>query len=163
MSHFFKDKANRFYNKIAHEYIAKKLGFIVLLYKHSLENTQLNVYDEELSENGGIQFEKPIALNCLIQHEDQEYTGDDFLTVEQKSVFGFQREYCKDVNVYPEVGDILEWNNTFYEIDGLVENRLLHSLPPYNFAILCNTHMTERTKLGLEEVRSGDNDIVRDL
>ncbi len=85
MSQFFKDKSIRFYNKIAHEYIAKKLGFIVYLYKHSLENTPLNVYDEEYSGNGGIQFEKSIALSCLIQHEDQKYWDEEGFTENRKT------------------------------------------------------------------------------
>jgi hypothetical protein len=159
MSHFFKDKANRFYNKVAHEYIAKKLGFIVLIYKHSLENTPLNVYDEEVSKDGAIYFEKPIAANCLIQNEDQEFVDTDVvLNVGQRVTFGFQREYLKDINLVMEVGDIIEWNDTFYEVDTVVENRLIHSLPPYNFATVCVSHMTERSKLGFEEVRSGINE-----
>ena len=53
--------------------------------------------------------------------------------------------------MYPEVGDILAWENAFFEISNVVENQFLGGQPEKNYSLICNAHMTRKSKLNLVE------------
>ena len=72
-----------------------------------------------------------------------------------------------DINLVPEVGDILLFRNNFYEVDSKVENQLILGKDP-NYAIstgtvdfgnshsiILNTHLSRVEKLNLIPLRGG--------
>tara|TARA_Y100001972_G_scaffold60648_1_gene74220 strand:+ start:2092 stop:2637 length:546 start_codon:yes stop_codon:yes gene_type:complete len=136
----------------------------VAYYKFALEQTKINVYGEA----PGKQYFEPIKIACLIDKQDQSWSSDNFGSdINQTISFRFLKESLKNINLVPEIGDLLLFKNNFYEVDERVENQfILGKDPDYaiaketidfgkSFSILLNTHISRVEKLNLIPLREG--------
>ena len=136
----------------------------IAYYKFALEQTTSNVYGESM---GKVYYE-PMKIACLIDRDDQSWSSDDFGSdINQTINFSFLKNELKDINLVPEVGDILLFRNNFYETDTKVENQLIMGRDPDyaistetanfgdSFSIIINTHLSRVDKLNLIPLRSG--------
>ena len=93
----------------------------VLYHKLSLEDTDVNLYGESLSKS----YWNAVKLHCLITRGDQIIDIQEFgPDLGREASFAFIRQDLTDKTVVPEVGDIVEWHNDFYEVDTVRENQL---------------------------------------
>ena len=137
--------------------IEQEIGY----YKISLEDTEANIYGEALKKV----FNDPLLLECLITRGDQVFTVDDFGPDLQRTLsFAFLRQDLVDVQLVPEVGDIIMLNENYYEVDIVRENQFFFGKDNnYNYgrsaaygasiSIVCDAHLTRADKLGITEVR----------
>lgn len=137
--------------------IEQEVGY----YKISLEDTQANIYGEALEKT----YYDPIIMQCLITRGDQIFTVDDFgPDVGRQLSFAFLREDMTDIQLVPEVGDIIMLNEDYYEVDVVRENQFFFGKDNnYNFArsdaygasisIVCDAHLTRVEKLNISQVR----------
>lgn len=137
--------------------IEQEIGY----YKISLEDTQANIYGEALEKV----FNNPVLLQCLITRGDQIVSSDDFGPDLQRSLsFAFLRQDLVDVQLVPEVGDIIMLNEDYYEVDLVRENQFFFGKDNnYNYgrsadygasiSIVCDAHLTRADKLGITQVR----------
>lgn len=134
----------------------------VLFHKMSLEQTQVNIYGEAQEKV----YWSAVKLNCLIERGDQQTTVDDFGPDSVRNVsFRFLRQDLLDVNTFPEVGDVVQWNEDFYEVDNTIENQLFlgkdehYNLTNYGpdyggtLSIICICHLTRADKVGITKQR----------
>lgn len=134
----------------------------ILYHKLSLEDTEVNLYGESLSKS----FWNAVKLNCLITRGDQVIDIAEFgPDLGREASFAIIRRDLEDVSILPEVGDIVQWQNDFYEVDTVRENRLFlgrdnnYNLTSYgsNFggslSIILDTHLTRADRVGISEVR----------
>ena len=132
----------------------------ILYYKFDLLNTEANLYGESSIKS----YYNPVKLNCLITRGDQVISVDDFgPDLNREASFAFIREDLSDVQVVPEVGDIIVWHNDYYEVDTVRENQLfLGRDNNYNLesrtsqfgstlSIIVDCHQTRRERTGIEE------------
>ena len=123
------------FNTISKELINDIIQTEVGYYKFVLEKTSINVYGE----SEGKVFYEPVRIACLMKKEDQTWSSDDFGSdVEQSFDFRFLKVSLKDINLVPEIGDILLFKNNFYEIDSKIENQLILGKDP-DYAISTGT------------------------
>ena len=136
----------------------------VAYYKFALEQTTSNVYGESM---GKVYYE-PMKIACLINRDDQAWSSDDFGSdVNQTISFSFLKNEMINVNLVPEVGDILLFRNNFYEADGKTENQLVMGRDPDyalssettdhgdSFSVILSTHISRVEKLNLIPLRGG--------
>ena len=136
----------------------------VAYYKFALEQTAVNVYGEAPGKN----YYEPLKIACLIDRKDQDWASDDFGSdVNQSIDFNFLKEELRDINLIPEVGDLLLFRNNFYEADGKIENQLILGRDPDyaistettdhgdSFSVLVSTHISRVDKLNLIPLREG--------
>ena len=136
----------------------------VAYYKFALEQTSINVYGESV----GKQYFEPLKIACLIDKQDQDWSVDDFgPNVNQNIKFRFLKDELREINLVPEIGDLLLFKNNFYEVDERVENQLILGRDPdyaisaettgfgKSFSILLNTHISRVEKLNLIPLREG--------
>ena len=136
----------------------------VAYYKFALEQTSVNVYGEAPGKN----YYEPLKLACLIDKQDQSWSSDAFGSdVNQTIGFRFLKQSLQDINLIPEVGDLILFKNNFYEVDSRVENQfILGKDPNYaiatettdfgkSFSIIINTHISRVEKLNLIPLREG--------
>ena len=136
----------------------------VAYYKFALEQTKVNVYGEAPGKN----FFEPLKIACLINKEDQAWSSDQFGSDVNEAInFRFLKEELRNINLIPEVGDLLLFKNNFYEVDAKVENQLILGRDPDyaistetidfgdSFSILINTHISRVEKLNLIPLREG--------
>lgn len=133
----------------------------VAVYKLSLEDTKTNLYNESDKKV----YYSPIKVPALIDYQAQSYEGTEFgQDYQQAANFAFIREYLKEVEIFIEVGDVVEYNGDFWEVDAIQENQFFGGKnPDYSFAtekwghnvsIIANTHLTRRSRIHIEEFRS---------
>ena len=134
----------------------------VLYHKLSLEDLDTNLYGESLQKS----YFENIKLNCLITRGDQVIDIKEFgPDLGRESSLAFLREDLKDVNIVPEVGDIIQWHRDFYEVDTVRENQLFlgrdnnYNLASYGngfgstISIIVDCHLTRADRVGIAEVR----------
>jgi hypothetical protein len=152
------------FNTVSKELINNIIQTEVGYYKFALERTTANVYGESM----GKMYYEPVRIACLMQREDQTWSSDDFGSdVNQPVNFRFLRDGLVEINLIPEVGDILLFKNNFYEVDSKVENQLILGKDPdyaisdgttdfgSSHSIILNTHLSRVEKLNLIPLRGG--------
>jgi hypothetical protein len=146
--------------ELINDIIQTEVGY----YKFVLEKTTSNIYGESM----GKMFYEPVRLAGLIKRDDQSWSADEFGSdVNQKIDFRFLKQELRDINLVPQIGDILLFRNNFYEVDTKVENQLiLGKDPDYaistgasdfgdSFSINIKTHLSRVEKLNLIPLRGG--------
>ena len=63
----------------------------------------------------------------------------------------FQRESLVGTGFYPEIGDIVDWNNHYFEINHTAEPQLIQGNPSYNHMIIGRAHRISLSNLQIEE------------
>ena len=141
----------------------------VAFYKLSLQDTQSNMYDEADNKT----YYAPMRINCLAQKDEKAMMSDEYgYDMTRTGIFAFLRDTLKDSTIIIEEGDVLEWDNEFYEIDSVGASQYWRGTNPdtdigfterlreeygYSVAVICNAHVTRRNRLNIQEVRTGIN------
>ena len=115
------------FNSVNSELLKDIIQTEVAYYKFALEQTNTNVYGEAPGKN----YYEPMKIACLIDRADQAWSSDDFGSdINQSLAFRFLKKELKNINLIPEIGDILLFRNNFYEADGKTENQLIMGKDP---------------------------------
>lgn len=154
-------------------------------YKFDLGETIVNIYGEA---SEGKYYHPPVALNCLVERNNQSYPESDLgINFAWGITFKFLRDDLLDrnkdfnknwqfnnvygANLVPEVGDIILYNEGYYEVDSTNANQyFVGKNPDYDYkdstntnvlnendlanfgssiSIICNTHYVPADKLAL--------------
>ena len=171
------------FRTINRELINKIIDVEIDIFKSAIHDTVGNLYGEALNKV----YKQGIRAACLVDHSEQEWDSSEFgPDVEQNTTFRFLRDDLLPsgsigtpaANVVLEVGDIIWWDNFYWEIDGVIENQYLFGKNPdtdkgytsgdraefgSSFSIIVNTHQTRKSKLKLERIRAGANNRIGNL
>ena len=152
------------FNFLNKELLKDILQLEVAYYKFALEQTEVNVYGEAPGKN----YYEPMRIACLHDRSDQSWSSDEFGSdINQSVEFKFLKQELRDINLVPEVGDLILFRNNFFEVDSRIENQLvLGKDPDYaistgtidfgdSFSIIINTHVSRVEKLNLIPLRGG--------
>lgn len=147
---------------VAHEFVNNVATQQIGYYKVVLPDTQPNVYGEALVKS----YIGPVLINCLIVRGDFNTKIDNFGPDTIREVgFRFLKVDLEIANVVPETGDIVMYNELYYEVDNTNENQyFLGKDPDYSysqglnefgqsFSIICFTHLTTPERLGITQER----------
>lgn len=143
---------------VAHEFVNNVVTQQIGYYKVVLPDTQPNVYGEALVKS----YIGPVLLNCLIVRGDFTTVIDNFGPDSRRDVgFRFLKVDLEAANVVPETGDVVMYNEIYYEVDNVNENQLfLGKDPSYAYSeglnqfgasisILLDAHLTTPERLGI--------------
>ena len=148
---------------IARELLENVISQQVDYYKYMLGDTAKNVYGEATARY----YIGPVLINCLIERGEfnaarKESLGPD---VNRDATFRFLKDHLVDANIVPEIGDVIMYNELYYEVDNVNQNQLvLGKDPDYaysdglnafgsSFSIILTTHYTSGDKLGINQQR----------
>ena len=109
-----------------------------------------------------------ILLPCMITKENKTSNMDDYgHSYTRTAQFAVSRDLLVRANFYPEVGDIIFWDNEYYEVDNVDANQYFVGKNPetwpngdshgYSVSILCDAHATHQTATGIRNIRKGGN------
>jgi len=132
------------------ELIDEIIGQSVDIYKVSIDNTDENIYGESATKY----YEDGYRVNCLILFNEPEITQDEFGADENSDIeMYFQRNNLSSgsLNFYPEMGDIVDWNEHYWEINGTTEPQLIAGNPNYKHSIKATAHRARLSSLQIEE------------
>lgn len=137
-------------------------------YKFKLGETLVNIYGEASGEK---YYNGPTLVNCLIDRIDQQYAdapyGVDFNWQVQ---FAFLKDDLVDAQLVPEVGDIVLYNENYYEINSIIMNQLFVGKDPdypneanpynpglsnfgYDVSTVVKAHVVPGDKVGITKER----------
>lgn len=148
MARFVTERDFQFFQHINKELMFTVVDVSVIIYKVIPDLAKVNIYGET---NGKPRY-RGISAQALVRYPKTDSQSEGFgYDVNQQAEFRFQRKLLQDVNVYPEVGDIVAYNNNFYEIYNINEVQLIAGKPEYNNSILCLAHLTRKSVTDIEE------------
>lgn len=153
MPKFLVGRDVNFLRNIARELVETVVQNTCVLYKVNLNETKVNIYGEALNKT----WHKGVQLYVLIDKDADTATYEGFGPEEQQNItFKFDREHCRDANSYPEIGDIIFFDDSYYEIDNTNEIQFVGGLPGTdeerrNWSIVCSTFMVSKSNLNIEE------------
>jgi len=138
-------------NSLNGELMGNIIENLVQIFKICPNETKTNIYGETSSESGKWYF-PAIQISALIERSDMEAEYDDFgPNRSQNYVFKMREKMLQQLEFYPEIGDVVFFNDRYYEVDNVVQEQLLGGQVDKSHSIICNTHYTKYTSLNIME------------
>lgn len=149
MARFVTQRDFEFIQHITRELIDETMDVAVVLYKIVVGSTKVNLYGESTVKPRYT----PVKVNAIVKYDKNIQERDEGFGVNQSQQveFRFARRMLQEVNTYPEIGDIVGYNNHYYEVHNITETQLIAGKPGFNTAIICVAHLTRRTSIDIEE------------
>jgi hypothetical protein len=147
-------------NELLGQIIEQKIGY----YQVILDETPPNIYGESLTKK----YNGPVLINCLLERGATESLNDNFgVDITRSLVVRFFRPHLITANVVPNIGDVILWNEDYYEVDNVNENQLVVGKDPSyaytdsngvpdagsSLSIILTCHYTRPEKVGIRENR----------
>ncbi len=152
MPKFMLGRDLQLFRSIARELVDTVIENTCVLFKVNLNETKVNIYGEAMNKT----WHPGVELFVLIDKEPDNATYEGFGPEEQQNItFKFDRLLCEERNVYPEIGDVIYFDDSYYEIDNTNEIQFVGGLPGENsdrkWSIVCSTFMVSKSNLNIEE------------
>jgi len=145
---YFSRRDVRFMNSLNGELLSDIIEQVVVIFKINAQETQANVYGEAIDK---IYF-PGVETGCLVETDPESTIYEGFgPDVKKGTIFKFHQKLCELKNIYPQVGDIVEWENAYFEISNVIENQFLGGQPEKNYSLVCNAHLTRQSRINLTE------------
>jgi hypothetical protein len=151
MARFVTQRDFEFIQHITRELIDETMDVAVILYKIVVGSTKVNLYGESTVKPRYT----PVKVNAIVKYDKNTVERDEGFGVnqDQQVEFRFARRMLQEVNTYPEIGDVVGYNNHYYEVHNITETQLIAGKPGFNTAIICMAHLTRRTSIDIEEAQ----------
>jgi hypothetical protein len=137
-----------FFKSIARELVDDVIQVAVVLYKINQYETKVNIYGESVNKT----WYPGVEIYALADKEPENVQYEGFGPDNTQSItFKFNRDTCEEKEIYPEIGDIVYFDNSYYEIDNTNEIQFVGGQPDNNFSIVATTFMVSKSSLNIEE------------
>lgn len=154
--------------KVNRELLGDIMSQQCVLYKVNLEKTVSNIYGES---TGYRYYTEPTILYCRITRTDPTFNNTDIgRDYSRTMTFSFLRDDLVDASVYPELGDIIMYQEGYFEVEQAYDNQLFVGKDPdypyatnplnpglenfgYSVSITCIAHYIPADKVNLTKER----------
>jgi len=134
------------------ELIEKMIDTPISYYKLSGWDTVENLYGEAINK-----FYFPsISVAAIIEHDAPNVdTSEAGPNKTQNIRVKFNRNMLKTLDLYPEEGDVIEWNARQYLITSIIEDRFVggQTKEGWNWSIICGCVLQKRSVAKVEEIK----------
>lgn len=157
------------FRKINRELLGDIISQQCAIYKYVLDKTKINMYGEA---SGGKWFNEPVLLNALITVESNTSpTSELGVDFDWAIKVAFLRDDLTDANIQPEVGDIVLFQESYFEIDNTVHTQYFVGKDPdypygpnnplnpglenfgYNVSLVCDAHYVPADRINIIKQR----------
>jgi hypothetical protein len=137
-----------FFKSIAREVVDDVIQNAIVLYKVNLSDTKVNIYGESLNKT----WHQGVSMFALINKDTLTINYEGFGSDKGQTIeFRLDRWMCEEKNAYPETGDVIYFDNSYYQIDNTSEVQYVGGQTENNFSIVCSTFMVRKSDLNIEE------------
>jgi hypothetical protein len=137
-----------FFHSIARELVDTVIENTFILFKVDLNATKVNLYGESLDKT----WHPGVELYGLVDKEPEgvlyEGFGPDLV---QSMTFKVDRALCEEREVYPEIGDFIFYDDSYYEIDNTNEIQFVAGSPSNNWSIVITAFQVSKSSLNIEQ------------
>ncbi len=145
---FVPQKEIDLFDVVNEELIDELVGQTVDIYKVNIENTEENMYGESSTKY----YDQGFRVNCLILYNDPEVLSDEFgADVNYTIELYFHRNTLAEADFYPEIGDIVDWNDIYFEINATTEPQLIAGHQNFKHQVKATAHRIRLSSLQIEE------------
>ena len=117
------------FKSFAREVVDDVIQNTIVLFKINMNETKVNIYGESLNKT----WYPGVQVYALIDKAPESARYEGFgADTDQNVTFKLDRWMLEEKGIYPEIGDIINWNEGYFEID--LKNAM--SLACKNFGIL---------------------------
>jgi hypothetical protein len=160
--------------ELINRYIDMEVGF----YKLNLQATNTNIYDES---DNKVYYDL-IRINAIILKDTKTTQSDDYgIDYIRNGTFAFLRDDLIPRSIVIEVGDIIEYDGEYFEVDNTSSTQYFRGTNPeqdlgydlglraefgWPVSVVVDTHVTRKNRLNIQSFRSGinkPNNIPRNL
>ena len=146
---YFSNRDMNLLNSINQEWSEEIIQVVVQIYKICPQQTNTNIYGETDQSTGKFYF-SPVVLTTKIVKDKNATTNNQFGTDRnQPSMFAFREVDLQELNFFPQTGDLIAYNERFYEVDNVEQERFLGLQPDKSWAITTTCHYTRFSKLNI--------------
>jgi hypothetical protein len=136
------------FKSIARELVDTVIENIVVLYKINLNETKINIYGESLNKT----WHRGVELYALVDKEAESTQYEGFGADKNQDItVKFDRGLLEERNIHPEIGDIIYFNNDYYEINNINEIQFIGGVPANTYSIVCFAFLVSRSNLNIEQ------------
>lgn len=157
-----------FVRRINRELMGNIISQQCAFYKYKLVETKINMYGEA---SGGKMFDGPVLLNALITVGDNTSpTSDLGVDFDWPMTFAFLRDDLVDAGVHPEVGDVVLYQESYWEVDNTNITQFFAGKDPdypynqnplnpglenfgYNVSVTCTCHYVPADRVNIIRTR----------
>ena len=157
-----------FIRRINRELMGNIISQQCAFYKYRLVETKINMYGEA---SNGKMFDGPVLLNALITVGDNTSPVSDLgVDFDWPMTFAFLRDDLVDAGVHPEVGDIILYQESYWEVDNTNMTQYFAGKDPdypyetnplnpglsgfgYNLDITCTCHYVPADRVNIIRTR----------
>ena len=137
-----------FFKSIAREIVDDVIQNTIVLYKINLSDTKVNIYGEALNKT----WFPGVQMYALINKDPNTINYEGFGPDKGQTIeFRLDRWACEEKNAYPETGDVIYFDNSYYQVDNTSEVQFVGGQTYNNFSIVCSTFMVRKSDLNIEE------------
>ena len=147
-----------FTKELVEDIISQQVGY----YKIKLEDTPTNIYGEALTKY----YIGPVLIPTLIVRGEFGTISTDYGPDTRRDVdFRFFKDHLIEANIVPEVGDVIMYDEVYYEINNTNENQLILGKDPdysyssavegfgQSYSIILTGNYADPDKLGITKQR----------
>ena len=156
----------KFNRELVYKLVDTEVGY----YKFVLDQSRVNLYGEGVSKV----YYQPVRTPIYISRQPNDAVQTDAGIDAMVSIeFYILRDTMLTLNIVPEIGDVINWDDKYYEIDNTTENQYFAGKNPdtwikgNNFggslSFMCNAHQMRESQLQLLDLNYGINNQDYDL
>ena len=139
---YFSEQDIALINSISDELLGDIIQTEVSILRVCPDQTKINVYGESSPTSGKMYF-PAVDIIAIVDRADISTDADDFGPERKQNVaFKFMEKDLEKINLFPQTGDLVLFNDRYHEIDDVVQEQFLGGIPEKSFSIIVNTHYT---------------------
>ena len=145
---FVPQKEINLFDVMNEELIDEIVGQTVDIYKISIDDTNENIYGESSTKY----YDQGFRVNCLINWSEPAIEQDEFGADVNTSIeMYFHRTTLSEAGFFPEIGDMVDWNDIYFEINGVTEPQLIAGHQNFKHQVKASAHRIRLSSLQIEE------------
>jgi hypothetical protein len=158
---FHSNRDARMMRHFAEEVVTDIIGVQVAVFKLDIQGNTPDMYGDDSDRR----YFEGLLIPALVSYQERNYmeseTGQDYT---QACDFGFVRETLKDADIFVEVGDIIEYNNEYWEVDTIQQNQFFGGKNPdhsfagsgwgSNVSVVASSHLARLSKINIVPYRT---------
>ena len=148
MPKFVSERDVNFFKSIARELVDVVVQVEVALYKLNIYESKVNIYGESTNKT----WYQGVSLYAMVDKDPENVVYEGFGPDNSQLItFKFDKDLCEERGIYPEIGDVILFDQSYYEIDNTNEVQFIGGQPSNNYSIVCSTFMTRKSNLNITE------------